>query len=76
MSKQYNVNLSKRYKVKFIKDGSVYKLGDEVMVGMPLASRFYSEGKIELTDELMNDAKEMKCEDLFSKRKMNKKENI
>lgn len=76
MSKQYVMNLTKRYKVKFIKDGNVYKSGDEVMVGMPLASRFYSEGKIEPTEDLINDAKSIGCEELFTKRKISKKEGL
>lgn len=39
------------------------------MVGMPLASKFYAEGKIEATSELLNDAKALGCEELFTKRK-------
>ena len=65
MGKEYNMNLTKRYKVTFIKDGTMYKTGEEVMVGMPLASKFYAEGKI----ELLNDAKALGCEELFTKRK-------
>lgn len=61
--------LTKRYKVTFIKDGTMYKTGEEVMVGMPLASKFYAEGKIEATSELLNDAKALGCEELFTKRK-------
>ena len=57
MGKEYNMNLTKRYKVTFIKDGTMYKTGEEVVVGMPLASKFYAEGKIEATSELLNDAK-------------------
>lgn len=69
MGKEYKMNLSKRYKVAFVKDGTVYKAGDEAMVGMALASKFYAEGKIEATNELLNDAKNLGCEDLFTKRK-------
>jgi len=69
MGKEYNMNLTKRYEVTFVKDGTKYKSGDKVMVGMPLASRFYAEGKIEVTNELLNDAKASGCEELFTKRK-------
>ena len=62
MGKEYNMNLTKRYKV-------TYKTGEEVVVGMPLASKFYAEGKIEATSELLNDAKALGCEELFTKRK-------
>ena len=54
MGKEYKMNLTKRYEVTFVKDGTQYKSGDKVSVGMPLASRFYSEGKIEATNELLN----------------------
>lgn len=69
MGKEYKMNLTKRYEVTFVKDGTKYKSGDKVLVGMPLASRFYSEGKIEATNELLNDAKTLGCEELFTKRK-------
>jgi hypothetical protein len=69
MGREYNMNLTKRYKVTFIKDGTMYKSGEEVMVGMPLASKFYAEDKIEATSELVNDAKALGCEKLFTKRK-------
>lgn len=69
MGKKYNMNLTKRYKVTFIKDGTMYKSGEEAVVGMPLASKFFAEGKIEATNELVNDAKNLGCEELFTKRK-------
>lgn len=72
MGKEYKMNLTKRYEVTFVKDGTKYKSGDKVLVGMPLASRFYSEGKIEATNELLNDAKALGCEELFTKRKRKK----
>lgn len=64
--KEYTMNLSKRYKVTFIKDGVFYKKGNIVEVNMPTAAGFFKEGKIEVTQDLINDAKEMKCEDLFT----------
>lgn len=69
MGKEYKMNLTKRYEVTFVKDGTKFLSGDKVLVGMPLASRFYSEGKIEATNELLNDAKALGCEELFTKRK-------
>ena len=57
MGKEYRINLTKRYNVTFVKDGVKYKTGDEVSVGMALASKFYAEGKIEATNELINDAR-------------------
>lgn len=69
MGKEYKMNLAKRYQVTFVKDGTVYKAGDEVTVGMALASKFYAEGKIEVTNELLNDAKALGCEELFKKKK-------
>ncbi len=69
MGKEYKMNLTKRYEVTFVKDGTKYKSGDKVSVGMPLASRFYAEGKIEVSSELLNDAKALGCEELFTKRK-------
>lgn len=76
MAKEYRINLTKRYKVTFIKDGVKYKSGDEVPVGMALASKFYAEGKIEATSELINDAKMLGCEELFTKRKSARKDTV
>ena len=64
MAKEYRINLTKRYKVTFIKDGVKYKAGDEVSVGMALASK------------LINDAKMLGCEELFTKRKSARKDTV
>ena len=53
-----------------------YKTGDEVSVGMALASKFYAEGKIEATNELINDARALGCEELFTKRKSAEKDTV
>ena len=71
--KEYNMNLTKRYKVTFCKDGVVYKKGDTVEVNMPTAANFFKEGKIDVPQELINDAKFMGCEELFMPKK-NKQE--
>lgn len=34
MGKEYKMNLTKRYEVTFVKDGTQYKSGDKVSVGM------------------------------------------
>ena len=49
--------------------GQKYKSGDKVSVGMPLQADFYAEGKIEVSSELLNDAKALGCEELLQKRK-------
>lgn len=72
MGKGYNFNLTKRYKVTFIKDASFYKKDDEVEIGMALAAKFAREGKITPTPELLADAKALKCEEAFSSEKKNK----
>ena len=76
MGKEYRINLTKRYNVTFVKDGVKYKTGDEVSVGMALASKFYAEGKIEATNELINDARALGCEELFTKGKSAKKATV
>lgn len=64
------VNLSKTYEVEFVKDGAVYKKGNKVSVNMLLASKFYQDGRIAvIPPEMMEDAKELGSEDLFSKKK-------
>lgn len=76
MGKEYKMNLTKRYDVTFIKDGSVYKTGDVVSAGMALASRFFADGKIEATSELINDAKELGCEELFTRQPKSKAKEV
>ena len=66
MGKEYRINLTKRYNVTFVKDGVKYKTGD----------KFYAEGKIEATNELINDARALGCEELFTKRKSAKKDTV
>lgn len=67
MGKEYNMNLHKQYEVEFIKDGAFHKKGEKTMVNMPLASLFYKQGKINIPRNLMEDAKDMGCEELFKK---------
>ncbi len=76
MGKEYRINLTKRYNVTFVKDGVKYKTGDEVSVGMALARKFYAEGKIEATNELINDARALGCEELCTKRNSAKKDTV
>lgn len=66
--KEYNVNLTKRYTVEFIKDGAVYKKGDKTDVNMCLASKLYNEGRINIPNKLREDAEELGCGELFKKR--------
>lgn len=65
MGKEYNMNLTKRYKVEFVKNGTRYKKGDAVEVNMPTAAGFFKDGKIKPTQELIADARELGCADLF-----------
>ena len=67
MEKEYNMNLTKQYKVAFIKDGAKYKSGDEVSMNLALASKFFKQGKIEPTNEMIEDAKRLGCDELFKK---------
>ena len=67
-NKEYIMNLTKRYKVTFLRDGARYKKGDSITVGMAVASRLYADGKIEPTTELIADAKVYGCEELFAKK--------
>lgn len=69
MGKEYNMNLTKRYKVTFIKDGTAYKKGDTPEINMPTAANFFADGKIEVPKELLDDAKELGCEELFVSKK-------
>lgn len=73
--KEYNMNLTKRYKVTFVKDGAVYKKGDIVEINMPTAANFFKEGKIDIPQELISDAKDMGCDELFISKK-NKQESL
>lgn len=67
--KEYNVNLTKRYQVEFIKDSVVYKKGDKVEMNMCLASKLYNEGRINIPAKMREDAEELGCGELFKKRK-------
>ena len=67
MSKEYKMNLCKKYEVEFIKDGAVHKNGAKIMVNMALASKFYRQGKINVSSTLREDAKKLGCDDLFPK---------
>lgn len=66
--KKYNVNLTKRYQVEFIKDDVVYKKGDKAEMNMCLASKLYNEGRINIPNKLRDDAEELGCGELFKKR--------
>ena len=66
MGKSYKFNLSKRYKVTFIKDTALFKKDEETEVGMAVAAQLVKEGKINATTELLADAKKLECEDAFS----------
>lgn len=66
MGKSYKFNLSKRYKVTFIKDTALFKKDEETEVGMAVAAQLVKEGKINATPELLADAKKLECEDAFS----------
>lgn len=67
--KEYKVSLTKRYPVTFVKDGVRYKKGDTAQVSMMVASKLASDGRITPTPELLADAKEYGCEELFNKAK-------
>ena len=54
--KEYNVNLTKRYEVEFVKDDVVYKKGDKAQMNMCLASKLYNEGRISIPNKLREDA--------------------
>ena len=66
--KEYNVNLTKRYEVEFVKDDVVYKKGDKAEMNMCLASKLYNEGRINIPNKLREDAEELGCGELFKKR--------
>ena len=66
--KKYNVNMTKRYQVEFIKDDVVYKKGDKAEMNMCLASKLYNEGRINIPNKLRDDAEELGCGELFKKR--------
>ena len=66
--KEYNVNLTKRYTVEFIKDDVVYKKGEKVDMNMCLASKLYNEGRINIPNKMREDAEELGCGELFKKR--------
>lgn len=65
----YKVSLTKRYPVTFLKDGVRYKKGDTANVSMMVAAKLTSDGRIAPTSELLADAKEYGCEELFGKAK-------
>lgn len=67
--KEYNVNLTKRYPVTFLKDDVVFKKGDITEVNMCLASMLYNEGRVNIPNKLREDAEELGCGELFKKRK-------
>ena len=67
--KEYNVNLTKRYEVEFVKDDVVYKKGDKAEMNMCLASKLYNEGRISIPNKLREDAEALGCGELFKKRK-------
>lgn len=69
MGKEYNMNLTKRYKVTFVRDGVRFKKGDTTEVNMPLAAGLFKDGKINTTNEMLEDAKALSCEELFQKKK-------
>ena len=67
--KSYNMNLTKRYTVTFVKNGVRYKKGDTAEVNMPTAHELFKSGKISVPAELLKDAREQGCEELFTKKK-------
>lgn len=69
MKKSYKVSLTKRYPVTFAKDGVRHKKGDEAEVSMVVAARLSADGRIVPTKELLADAKEYGCEELFKTKK-------
>lgn len=66
--KEYNVNLTKRYQVEFLKDDVVFKKGDKSEMNMCLAAKLYNEGRISIPNKLREDAEELGCGELFKKR--------
>lgn len=68
MGKEYNMNLTKRYKVTFVRDGVRFKKGDTTEVNMPAAVGLFQSGKINATNELLEDAKVQGCEELFRRK--------
>ena len=66
--KEYNVNLTKRYEVEFVKDDVVYKKGDKAEMNMCLASKLYNEGRINIPNKMREDAEELGCGELIKKR--------
>lgn len=67
--KQYKVSLTKRYQVTFAKDGVCHKKGDMCQVSMMVAAKLASDGRIVPSADLLADAKEYGCEELFNKAK-------
>lgn len=64
---KYNVNLSKRYEVEFVKDHALYKKGDKAQMNMCLASKLYKAGKIAIPEKLRMDAEELGSAGMFKK---------
>lgn len=59
--------------MEFARDGVAYKKGEKVSVNMLLASKFYQDGRVAvIPPELLADAKDLGCEDLFTKKKNGK----
>lgn len=67
MKEEYKMDLCKRYEVVFAKDGAKHKAGDKVLVNMPLAFKFFKQGKIKATPELLAEAEKQGCKELFTK---------
>ena len=65
----YKVNLTKRYPVKFVRDGVCFKKGDKTEVSMMVAAKLAGDGRIVPTKELLEDAKALGSEGLFAKKK-------
>lgn len=64
---KYKVSLTKRYPVTFLKDGIRHKKGETANVSMMVAARLASDGRIAPSADILNDAKEYGCEELFGK---------
>ena len=66
---EYKVDITKRYKVTFARDGVRYKKGDTANVSMMVAAKLASDGRIPPTTELLADAPALGSEGLFAKAK-------
>lgn len=66
---RYLDSVCKRYKVTFVKNGMKYKTGDVTEVGLVVGVKFYNEGLIGSTPELLADARKYGLELVTKRRK-------